>query len=647
MRLLGQTEEARLYGHQAGDTEHSNRPNVVGFLVGIKICGTVRPHTKMKFSTIGHWLLATAIVASIIFTCFQPAVTSAAPVWPTTWISLGPDPDEGGGDNHRDVLESYYQIDSEYIYLRLRTVAVPRLLANNGQADTRYKWFIDTNNDFYVQGGTAYNFDYLLYLEDTDANGVGDLYLGTAAYPAGTKITDTNIGSFQLGSGGNYVDMYLRIDQIGSLSQYWLMWATDQMNPNYAQAPNLDKVDSGVALLLVTKGSITVNKTVVGTVPAAAWQFNYTGPGSTNGSFTIPATGGQQVLSNLPLGSYTIAETMKVCYTCAPSENISAVLSASQPNATVTFTNTFGCAPTISSLEIYDTQACNGTPVISMSPLTTYYAKLTIGSSVPLSYLQTVQVTLFYDSAGTNPAAPVTGNTQTCAILTCNVAATPTWSMDPSSSTTWAIVSGSCIQPNLSATIGSWIFAFSPGKVAHESPPGNWDVLGKVTNQGAQTGELYLRDKAMNWYGEITINPPLLVSWGNVPLGLLFQDAPNPKSISISYISNGDYFEDIESSTTWQNPAPPAPPTESVTLDEIGNNPPGESMFSLKADNTAVYEDAIVVKSIQYQHINASGSITSEAGVAVNSNSLWLSVGPEGIYPVTYSGAIYYQISDR
>ncbi len=219
--------------------------------------------------------------------------------------------------------------------------------------------------------------------------------------------------------------------------------------------------------------------------------------------------------------------------------------------------------------------------------------------------------------------------------------------IDPSASTTWAIFPGSCIQPNLSATSGSWIFAFRPGKVAHESPPGNWDVRGKATNQGSQTGELYLRDKAMNWYGEITINPPLLVDWGNVPLGLIFEDAPNPKTVNINYISNGDYFEDIESSATWQNPPPPAPAADIVTLDEIGNNPPAAGMFSLKADNTAVYADAIVVKSTQYGHINAGGTLTGEAGVTVTTNSLWLSLGPEDISPVTYSGIIYYQISER
>jgi PKD repeat protein len=843
-------------------------------------------------------LIASTLVLSALFTGLSPSMVAAAPSWPTTWISLGTDQAENGGQNYRDVLESYYQVDSQYLFLRLRTIDPPHLLDSKGKADARYKWFFDTNHDFNVKGGTAYNWDYLLYLEDTNVDGVGDLYLATPSNLPGTHITDTNIGGYLLNSGGNYVDFYIRLDQVGGPTTTWVMWATDQANPNYAQAPNLDTPDSLTTFLLVTKGSILVNKTVAGTPPSNSWQFSYTGPGGTSGSFSIAAAGGSDNISSLAFGSYTFTETTKVCYTCSPSNIINVVLSASNPNSTITFTNTnstpianftaiptsgcapltvqftdnstgatswawdfdnngtidstsqnpsnqynspgiytvkltatnscgsdnitkpglitvnptpianftaiptsgcaplivqftdnstgsptswawdfdnngttdstaqnpsyqynspgiytvkltstnscgsntftrnnyitanpspiadfsavplsgfapltvnftdnstgsptswawdfdnngttdsiqqnpiyqyltagiysvklsvtnaFGCSdnktrtdyiivsmaptpPTITDVEIYTDQAYNN-PATSMTPQTPYFAKVSITSNNNLSYLQTVQVTLFYND-GSHPDAPTSGNTQTCAIFTCAVGPPANWTYDfgspPSPTTTWQLVSLQCSQPaNLNVPTGYWIFAFRPGKVATESiTPAHWDVQGKAINKSSQSGDLYRRDKAMNWYGEITINSPP-PDWGEVPLGLKFQDAPNPKTVSTNYIANGDYYEDIMSSDNWTGSG------QTVMLDISGSDPAPAGTFALKADNTLNYGDSHVVGSTQYLHINAGGTLTTEAGVPVDTNGLWLSIGEADINPATYSGAIYYQIADR
>ena len=144
----------------------------------------------------------------------------------------------------------------------------------------------------------------------------------------------------------------------------------------------------------------------------------------------------------------------------------------------------------------------------------------------------------------------------------------------------------------------------------------------------------------MNWYGEITV--PVSVDWGEVPLGLTFEDVTyNPETASIKYIANGDYFEDIRSSNNWTGSG------ETVTLDVTGiNNPAPPGMFALKADNTDVLADAIVVTTL-YKHINASGGLTGEDGVTVDANSLWLSLGETDIVPVIYSGTIYFQIAER
>jgi hypothetical protein len=595
-----------------------------------------------------HWLTASVLLLSALSTCLRPTTVSAAPAWPTTWISIGTDPDESGGDDFRDVLEAYYQADSEYLYLRLRTVQPATF--QSGNKDSRYKWFIDTNNDMVLpgsSGGTVQNWEYLFYVEDTDNNGTGDIYLGTPLNPAGVLITDTNLVGYMLNADGNYADLYIRLDQINNLSNYWVGWATDQENKNYDQAPRLDSSDSTTGLHLITKGSITVIKAVVGSPPGSSWQFDYVGPGTVSGSFTIAAAGGQNVVSNLPFGSYTVTETTKADYICSPSNVISTVLSAAQSSQTITFTNTLAAAPTVNTIDIYEDPSCT-IVASSMTPQTTYYAR--VGVSIPsnnLVNLQTVQVTLFYDAAGTNPVAPVTANTQTCAILICTVGSSPTWTIEPNNNppnppnnTTWQIVPGECVQPNLNTNSGNWVFAFKPGKVAIESiASANWDAQGKAIRTPSLTGELYVRNKAMNWYGEIIV--PAWVDWGEVPLGLTFENATyNPKSAIITYIANGDYYEDIRSSDSWTGSG------DTVTLDIVGGNPPPAGMFALMADNTANLGDALVVTT-NYKHINAGGSLTTEAGVTVNSNSLWLSLGETDIASVTYSGIVYYQIANR
>jgi hypothetical protein len=335
--------------------------------------------------------------------------------------------------------------------------------------------------------------------------------------------------------------------------------------------------------------------------------------------------------------------------------------SPSIPNATVamsgnyvlTITNSYGCQddasvnvtvnpasiPTVTAIEIFEDSACT-IVANSMTPQSTYYARVSVNLSTTLDHLQTVMVTLFYDAAGSNPIAPTSGDTHTCAILSCTVGLTPVWTISSGAPTSWTIETAECVQPPLNATSGNWIFAFKPGKVATESiAPANWDTQGKAIRTPLQTGELYVRDKAMNWYGEIIV--PASVDWGEVPLGLTFEDATyNPETAIITYIANGDYYEDIRSSGSWTGSG------ETVALDVTGGNPPPAGMFALMADNTANLGDALVVTT-EYKHINASGSLTTEDGVTVNTNSLWLSLGETDIAPVTYSGTIYCQIANR
>lgn len=338
----------------------------------------------------------------------------------------------------------------------------------------------------------------------------------------------------------------------------------------------------------------------------------------------------------------------------AQSPSISNATMAMAGDYILTVTNSYGCQndsnvnvtvnpasiPTVTGIEIYATQDCQGTPVTSMTPQITYYAKVSVTLSNNLEHLQTVQVTLFYNETGSDDmTAPTSGDTQTCAILACAVGATPVWSISSGTPTSWTIETSECTQPPLNTTSGSWIFAFKPGRVATETTgAADWDAQGKAIRNPSQTGELYVRNKDMNWYGEITVNTTS-VDWAEVPLGLTSGNTTyNPKAVSIKYIANGDYYENI-SSEDWAGSG------ETVTL-STGDPPALPGSFALKANDTSDLGTAISVTVI-YNPTNDTRGLTTEDGVTVDTNSLWLSLSQTGIAPVVYSGTIYYQIAER
>ena len=136
----------------------------------------------------------------------------------------------------------------------------------------------------------------------------------------------------------------------------------------------------------------------------------------------------------------------------------------------------------------------------------------------------------------------------------------------------------------------------------------------------------------MNWYGEISVNTGS-VDWGTVSLGSDF-DANSQTGISVTYVCNGNYNQQVKSDGSWSGGA------TSLTLNAAGT--PGVAEFSLKADDTATLPSAALV-STGYVTID-SGTQTGEAGNTETANTLWLKMGASGIPAVTYSGTIYYQI---
>jgi len=249
-----------------------------------------------------------------------------------------------------------------------------------------------------------------------------------------------------------------------------------------------------------------------------------------------------------------------------------------------------------------------------------------------LADVNEVNVTVFYDSAGNDPSAPGTANVQTCAILTWTRDGSPEWDIAPAS-TTWAINAAGCSNGTDSLTTDNWVFSFKVGKVATQSPGSDdWDIYAKATDSASQTGDNYLRDVEMNWYGEITVETST-VSWGIVGPGCSNETSP---VMNITYICNGNYAEQIKTSQNWTSAS------GNVTLNTTGS--PGTGEFSLKADDDDTVTDAVQVLSASYTTFD-TGTQTTEAGNAENNNHLWLSLGSSGITYDTYSGTLYFSIA--
>jgi hypothetical protein len=332
-----------------------------------------------------------------------------------------------------------------------------------------------------------------------------------------------------------------------------------------------------------------------------------------------------------------------------------------------TTTGSFGAKakpPVVESIEIHDGTTGNplGGPGATMTPQELYFARLNVTCQSKLKHLKTVQATIYYDEDGVFAAPVGGGDTQKLAILTWT-AATDTWSIDPAPGpgTTWVLETGSCVHADVtgSLTNGDWDFYFKPGKVATEAPSAsypssNWDAEGLAIDKTdvSSAAKYLVHDKGMVWYGEITLGGGT-ADWVDVDLGLVFSDEPpNPKpagGLSINYIANGNYYENI-ASEDWDDGAPTP---EVVTLREDwsdnGNPPDVAGEFALKANNDLTLADAVTVQKVGtgYVHIGDAGAQTGEAGVDVAKNSLWLSLSATGIYPGTYTGSIWYQVAER
>ncbi len=311
---------------------------------------------------------------------------------------------------------------------------------------------------------------------------------------------------------------------------------------------------------------------------------------------------------------------------------------------------------TSEALEVYASSALDA-KVETLTPQVTYYVKATVNSPNTLADLDTVKVIIHYHIANESGSGDIStsavADAQKVAILTCTNAgsANPTWSIDAGASTTWSIVSDECSKPAPSASSGSYVFAFKPGKVATNSPGGvtannGFALFASVKNKGNTTNAIWYTDsdnhtkKGIQWYGEVTGLTPT-ISWTNVNPGTGFADNINEISgLTVTYITNGNYKTVFTPSNTWTGT------TWNAEYDTSGTGAcSNDGEFAIQTERTGDFAAAtLLVRG--GSDVNLAGVQSPEAGNTVTNGTMWLKVAP--VFPVdTYSGTITFTIATR
>ncbi len=192
--------------------------------------------------------------------------------------------------------------------------------------DGRYKWFVDLDSNMYHSGENIYDAEYVLFVEDTDHNGLGEMYLvydtdgdgNLAEYEpwpptnyTDFEVTDSNVGSWRI-VAPNQIEMYISWASIGDPSAYCLTWATDQQNPNLDQGPTTDHVDEEVPIKIhdVAAVSQTPNATDVIRGSSVTIEVIIENQGMQNESFEVSCYFNMSIIgslniTNLPVNQNT------------------------------------------------------------------------------------------------------------------------------------------------------------------------------------------------------------------------------------------------------------------------------------------------------------------------------------------------------
>lgn len=318
--------------------------------------------------------------------------------------------------------------------------------------------------------------------------------------------------------------------------------------------------------------------------------------------------------------------------------------------------------PSINSIGVY-TDASMTIVATSLTPLQTYYVKVSVTDNDKISDISLMKLKLFYTEGSSLPAqtgsfADVTSGTEQYTDLY-------TWDIDggdtaDASAGTWDISLPEPTTEEKATTSHDFKYTVKIGPVAKETGTSDkWQIAAEAidssnyTSYKAYTAGSSVYGLAMNWYGAITV-PSTTVAWTNVKTGMGFEDAASAKEIfpsgsPIKYVSNGNWSGGVKVKT--ENQAWSTTGGKTVTLKTNHNN--ATNTFSLRASQMKSMPGSVVDETTQIPEggttadLLQSGTMSEEAGWSYTYNALYLSLSSSITYPGTYSGVIHYQIANR
>jgi len=300
-------------------------------------------------------------------------------------------------------------------------------------------------------------------------------------------------------------------------------------------------------------------------------------------------------------------------------------------------------APTVNSVTLYEHDDIN--PAMAMDPTVEYIVQVSVTDLNTLADLDSLYVTVYYDEDDTYDIGdvPVSGSARDGAILKWDDL--NTWDIDDGGST-WTIEADSVDPDDLGAqNTFTFEFHFKPGEVAKESSHdvgdnAEWMIYAEATDFGGpSTHGAHQDGLEMNWYGKISV---VVDGGGNVAFGNLDLGDPDvacTNTVTATYTSNGPFDENVKADATWSSVS-----LNEVTLDEDGGDPE-DGEITLKADDDETLADAVIVLSSGYTPIDQSDTFTTESGHPVTMR-LWITIAATGIENDTFTGTIFYQISN-
>lgn len=364
-------------------------------------------------------LIILLMTLSISFVLMLNPASADPASWPldSQWIWIDFDKNEDGTtDDWRDVKNAYYYFDGDYLYLRLECYAAPG--SEWPSKDARYKWFINTTQRLYMSGGNIIGASYLLFVEDTDDDGTGEIYLlkdiildgkfdeygpGQAYDYRNYEVTDPANATFRITD--NYIDMKVSWISLGSPASYGLMWATDQENPNLNQAPTTDHPDEEIGL--VRRDVAAISQAVNATEVEQGKKVNITvivrNYGTSSETFDVtvyfgPTVIGIQTVTQLPAGQnktlYFIWDTALVppgTYTITAFADSAGVITEINED------DNWCTAPSTVTVKVHDVAA------ISQTTNTTLveqgkWVRIDVAVKNLGNFTETFDVTVYYDS---------------------------------------------------------------------------------------------------------------------------------------------------------------------------------------------------------------------------------------------------------